>query len=179
MEAIKRSASFEFEIIQATKCNEEDARKALIQAKGDLLTAIDIIKSNKVLILGNGKSRKEPGVIKQINKWTGEIWACNEAYKDYKEFPHLDRIGTVHNDTAVSAINFKEKHNLDYNVYILNPMEDKKYKNKIKYFSTDKGWSTGNLMVLQAFKEDWNLVLPCYTQIEDYRGFLIRSVIFG
>lgn len=48
MEAIKRSASFEFEIIQVTKCNEDDARKALIQAKGDLLTAIDMIQSNKL-----------------------------------------------------------------------------------------------------------------------------------
>jgi hypothetical protein len=48
MEAIQRSATFEYEIIQRTKCNEDDARKALIQAKGDLLAAIDIIQSGKL-----------------------------------------------------------------------------------------------------------------------------------
>lgn len=46
MESIKRSASFEYEIIQQTGCTEDEARKALIQSKGDLLTAIDIIQSD-------------------------------------------------------------------------------------------------------------------------------------
>ena len=47
----------------------------------------------KVLIVGNGISRKDPDVDKFILNWTDhELWACNWAFKEYDsgELPRLD-----------------------------------------------------------------------------------------
>jgi sporulation protein YhbH len=48
MEAIKRNAVLCGEIMVQTECNEEDAAKALNQAKGDILEAIAIIKEGRL-----------------------------------------------------------------------------------------------------------------------------------
>lgn len=45
MEAIKRNQTYAGEIIIETGCEEEDALKALIQSRGDINEAIDIIKN--------------------------------------------------------------------------------------------------------------------------------------
>jgi len=47
-EAIKRSALFLKEIMEETKCSEEDADIALTQAKNDINEAIELIKNNKL-----------------------------------------------------------------------------------------------------------------------------------
>jgi len=48
MEAIKRMAIFEAEVIEETGCSEEMARSAIIQAVGDLNDAIQLVKEDKV-----------------------------------------------------------------------------------------------------------------------------------
>lgn len=47
-EAVKRSVLFVQEVIANTGCSHEDASKALHQAKGDIQTAIDIIKNGEL-----------------------------------------------------------------------------------------------------------------------------------
>jgi len=47
-EAMKRTACYIAEIIEQTKCIQEDAERALIQAEGDLEIAIQIVKDNNV-----------------------------------------------------------------------------------------------------------------------------------
>jgi len=47
-ESIKRSASFVNEIIEETGCSEDDANRALAQAKGDIEDALTIVTENKV-----------------------------------------------------------------------------------------------------------------------------------
>lgn len=54
MEAIKRSAMFAAEIVDATGCEMDDAHKALIQADGELLEAIEIIKNGKLKNIEEG-----------------------------------------------------------------------------------------------------------------------------
>ncbi len=48
MEAIKRNELFAREVEEATKCEHDDALRALVQAFGDINEAIDIIKNNKL-----------------------------------------------------------------------------------------------------------------------------------
>lgn len=114
-----------------------------------------IVKETRVLILGNGKTRKNESIIKRIKEWEGEIWVCNEAYKEYKSFPRLDRVGTVHNDLAKEIVDFKEKKELDFDIYVRDIITDKDYKNKVKYFKDKRGWSTGNLMIIQAILDEY------------------------
>ena len=48
MEAIKRMVSYEAEIVDETGCTEDEARRALMQSKGDINDAIDIMKEGKL-----------------------------------------------------------------------------------------------------------------------------------
>lgn len=48
IEAIKRMASYVFEVMEETGCSESDANKALMKTNCDIDEAIDIIKNNKV-----------------------------------------------------------------------------------------------------------------------------------
>lgn len=48
MEAIKRNESYVGEIVNQTKCNMNTGRRALVQSKGDIIKAIDIINNDDV-----------------------------------------------------------------------------------------------------------------------------------
>jgi len=48
VEAVKRMVMFESEIVNETGVSEDDARRALIQAKGEINDAIEIIKAGKL-----------------------------------------------------------------------------------------------------------------------------------
>lgn len=48
MESVKRTMSFIGEITDETECTEEDAKKALVQSKGDIVKAIEIVQQNKL-----------------------------------------------------------------------------------------------------------------------------------
>lgn len=125
-----------------------------------------IVKKTKVMILGNGKSRLDKVVQKEIESWNGEIWVCNHAYKEALKLPTLDRVGTVHDDVAIDAIKFREENKLNYDVYINQPIKDEKYKNQVKFFKEKRGWSTGNLMIAQA-------------HIDGYREIVLAGYDFG
>lgn len=74
-------------------------------------------KSNRVLILGNGKSRNSTDVKRFIKNWTGELWGCNKIYTEYTMLPKLDRVGTVYNNILNDIRNEKEKKNVKYEIY--------------------------------------------------------------
>ncbi len=125
-----------------------------------------IVKKTKVMLLGNGKSRLNKVVQNEIKTWDGEIWVCNHAYKEALNLPTLDRVGTVHEEVALEAIQFKEKHNLSYDIYMDKPIQNKKFQNEIKFFTEKRGWSTGNLMIAQA-------------HIDGYKEIVLAGYDFG
>lgn len=47
-EAIKRTMSFIGEIVRETECNEDDAKRALVQGDGDINDAIEVVQRDKV-----------------------------------------------------------------------------------------------------------------------------------
>lgn len=110
--------------------------------------------SKGVLILGNGVSRTK---LKEfLNKWDGEIWACNWAFKEAFELPRLDRIGSVHKNVLERAEKYKKDHNLSYSLYgrDVSGLEEIAVP-----FDEQRGWSTGSLMLVQALKEGYKKIL--------------------
>ena len=113
-----------------------------------------IKRKDSVLILGNGTSRFL--LKKQISNWKGEIWVCNHAYKEAKDLPRVDRVGSVHNEVAQQANIFKKRHLLNYKIYVrsLEKVESIAHK-----FSSNKGWSTGSLLIVQALFEKYETIV--------------------
>lgn len=111
-------------------------------------------RSNKVLILGNGKSRGSPDVLRFIKTWQGEIWGCNDIYTEYKQLPRLDRVGVqyerVLNNVAMELLN--EGHDL-YKIY--SNIVTEGYPFPIYLFQDRRDYLTGPQMVLQALYEGY------------------------
>ena len=55
MEAVKRMVAYAAEIMDECKCTEDEANSALIQAQGDLIEAIEILKSGKLAKVYKGE----------------------------------------------------------------------------------------------------------------------------
>jgi len=74
------------------------------------------INHEKVLILGNGVSRKN--YVKFIQEWEGEIWACNSAFLELANgsLPRLDRL--IGDYVALKiAVKYKRKYRLKMAIY--------------------------------------------------------------
>lgn len=101
---------------------------------------------NNLLILGNGTSRLSKK--DKVEKWKGEIWVCNWAYKE--NLSQITRVGTVHPNVAKAAAQYRDKNGLTYKIWS---------KPEINCWAIDytfelkKGWSTGNMMIAQAIVE--------------------------
>lgn len=65
-----------------------------------------------VLIVGNGISRL--AFTDQIKTYKGEIWACNNAYKEFG--PYLKRL-TGHVDVLYEAEKYRNEHNLSFEIW--------------------------------------------------------------
>jgi hypothetical protein len=100
----------------------------------------------KILILGNGSSRLNHKDF--VTGWDGEIWVCNAAYKEYKDYPRLDVVGTVHGYFVKEVYDFKIKNKLSYKI-LCNELVD----NYNDLFLEYNGWSTGSELINQAFLE--------------------------
>lgn len=104
----------------------------------------------KVLILGNGNSRLE--YKDYIKIWNGEIWACNDAYTELTDFPCLNVMASVHQDTAEKIAIFRNNNNLNFRVlarYENNEIRIEKFKDFI-------GWTTGTELINQAHLENYD-----------------------
>lgn len=110
----------------------------------------------KVLILGNGSTRLNHR--KYISEWEEDIWVCNKAYQEYYKLPRMDRVGSVHGEMILDAYNFRIKNNLEYELITTYKVQ-KRIPDKVdKVFYEKRGWSTGNLMIVQALKEEYDLI---------------------
>lgn len=90
----------------------------------------------KVLILGNGFSRLNKENF--INSWKGKIWICNQAYKEFKSFPRIDLLGTVHPWCISEAKDIAKNNNLNFEIITIDTFK--------KYL----GYSTGNELINEA-----------------------------
>lgn len=111
---------------------------------------------NSVLILGNGSTRLNHR--KYISEWEDEIWVCNSAYKEYHKLPRIDRVASVHGEMILDAYNYKLKNNLNYQLITTRKVQ-KKIPDKVDLiFHEKRGWSTGNLLIVQALKEKYDFI---------------------
>lgn len=106
----------------------------------------------RVLILGNGISRNSDIDKKVIHNWNGEIWGCNKAYTENLPFT---RIGTVHKEVALDALQYKKKHNRQYEVWC----KDYEQKGIKKFYIQNKGGNTGYLFIKQALYEEFDEIV--------------------
>lgn len=117
----------------------------------------------KVLILGNGTSRLS--CKEYILHWDNEIWACNWAYKESKQYPNITRIGTVHDDVIEKALLFRSNMSADYDIWTVQwvldntKIEPLKKSPLIKIFHYKKVKNTGSLMILQGLYEKKDIYL--------------------
>ena len=108
----------------------------------------------KVLILGNGISRLKYKT--WINKWDGEIWACNRAFREYKYLPRLNVIGTVHHEVAIEALTFQKKKALSYKILTSKAGLVNSYQ--VFLFKKYRGWSTGNELLQEALLSGYDQI---------------------
>ncbi len=148
--------------------NESDEKYAKMYLRGLNHLSYDVKGDvkwfDKVLILGNGKSREEDK--KFIDMWDSEIWVCNWAYQEYSKLPRLDRVGTVHDEVALKALEFKKEYNAKYEIYCKDVIVG--YENDLKPFKERRGWVTGCLMLLQALIEEYDEI---YLSGFDFGGY--------
>jgi len=113
----------------------------------------NVKRTNNVLILGNGRSRENSLNRRFIKNWREEIWVCNDAYyREYNNLNRIDRVGTRFTHLVFDMLEFKEKHNLDYDVYTIE-----KVNKDVKLFYTNS-FKTGMLLLVQALYEEYDMI---------------------
>lgn len=112
----------------------------------------NIKKSNQVIILGNGKSRLQADVIRFIKTFQGEVWGCNEIYKEIKNLPRLDRVGVQYSSVLHKITRVDHKFSIYSNAVIGGYMET------IKVFQDNRNFLTGPHMILQALYERYDKI---------------------
>jgi len=121
-----------------------------------------IVLNEKVLILGNGKSRLQPSVKKFINKWRHRIWVCNEAYREVENVRTIKAVGCREKYMVDKALQYKLNNNYDYDIFTLKFDGFEEYENKqlgVFLFKEQRNWSTGILLVLQAIYEEFEEIV--------------------
>lgn len=121
----------------------------------------NIIKNGKtVLILGNGKSRLKYEEF--IHNWQGDIWGCNWIFQEVDKFKNITRIGSVHDEVIEKMYVGRQINSQDYSIWT-KPNFKSKFTDypDLCYFSDGRGWSTGNLMILQALTEHYKRIYLC------------------
>jgi lipopolysaccharide biosynthesis glycosyltransferase len=108
----------------------------------------------KVLILGNGISRLQ--FDSYVKSFDGEIWVCNQAYKEYKKFGRISAVFTVHKEVALSAFKFRQERGLRYKVYCSQVL--KGYEGTISTLYRYRGWSSGSEAIHQALIDGYDKI---------------------
>ena len=113
-----------------------------------------LLRENKVLILGNGTSRLQ--LKDTIQNWNGEIWVCNWGFREALTLgDRVTLVGSVHKEVLKEIHSFRKEHNLSYKI-ITKPIIKSQYEDE--YFSSSKGWSTGNLCIVEALERGYDEV---------------------
>ncbi len=108
-----------------------------------------------VLILGNGTTRLD--LKNEIRSYICPIWVCNEAYQEKRSLTNITRVGTVHDELIILARKYRERFKLDYSI-ITKKRFSKLLREQDELFLVEKGWSTGNLLILQALEEGYDRI---------------------
>lgn len=113
----------------------------------------------RVLILGNGISRRDSAAQVFIHYWEEEIWACNKAYTEELEF---SRIAT---DLILlpEIVKFKRKYTPPWQIWVKEAYKTfdqaKSYLSDVQFFTTPSKYQqdSGTSLVFQAIKEDYQI----------------------
>lgn len=110
----------------------------------------------EVLILGNGTTRLD--LEEEIATYDCPVWVCNHAYREKLRYEHICLVGTVHDFVIERAKDFRKS--LGDSTYSIITRE--KYKHLLEEgdqtFSVEKGWSSGNLLILHALNMDYDKI---------------------
>jgi len=123
----------------------------------------------EVLILGNGASRIFYRDF--INKWEGEMWACNRAYRDFGQ--DLTRL-TGHQKVLAEAEKFRDVNGWKYEIWgghhgaILSENWHR-FSAPVELLK-----DSGSTLVAQALEEKYDKILVCGF---DFGGFDLYSPI--
>jgi hypothetical protein len=120
----------------------------------------DMILKDKIMILGNGKSRLKPSVQKIISKWRYGIWVCNLAYQEKNDIENITAVGCKEKEIIQKALQFKKDNVYDYEVFILdNKNIEESSDEKLYYFKEQRNWSTGALLLLEAVYQEFGEII--------------------
>jgi hypothetical protein len=108
---------------------------------------------SKVLILGNGVSRS--GIEDFISTWDGEIWVCNKAFTEVVTYKNISLVASIHPEMLKEANEFRKKNNLEYEI-ISKLVTKSDYKDSS--FHVSRGWSTGSLLITEAFERKYKKI---------------------
>jgi|GEM_PF-2203375 len=114
-------------------------------------------KGDTILILGNGKSRREARALRFIQNWRHEIWGCNEVYTERKQLPSLDRVGAGPRNVFDNITRNYENLSYDFDLYISSITAEYPYS-YLKFFQDVRGYTVGSQMILQALYEEYEYI---------------------
>lgn len=102
----------------------------------------------EVLILGNGTSRLD--LVEELSTYKCPIWVCNHAYREKLRDSRIELVGTVHKEIIEKAQGFRRSLSPDAFSIITRKRFQDILEEYDQFFSIDKGWSSGNLLILHA-----------------------------
>lgn len=114
----------------------------------------DVKIHDDVMIIENGATRNK--YIRHIQDWHGEIWVCNEGFKEYNIYGKIHRVGAIKQSKVIEAIRYKKKKGLEYNVYTREYFPG--YETELRLFKERQGWFEGPLLVAQSLIENYKNV---------------------
>lgn len=131
--------------------------KKLIQSDLPIDSYANLYMNNKnhledtVLIVGNGTSRQNKKHKEFIKNWKGEIWGCNDAYKENVAWT---RAGSLHHWKALEIYEYVKKAEKKFRIFSTEKRE------RIEQFHyASNGGNTGYLWILQAYYEGFQKII--------------------
>jgi hypothetical protein len=115
------------------------------------LTPNTLHREKKVLILGNGVSRKEEPDKTFISNWADEIWGCNGAFVE-EDIP-FTRIGSLHSFMAEKMVLYKKRYKKEWRIFSKKGMPGVE-----EFYYALRGGNTGYQWILQALYENFDKI---------------------
>ncbi len=118
--------------------------------------------SDNLLIIGNGESRLLHTDI--IHNWKDDLWVCDKLYLQYYGEIIIDRVMTAHTGIAILSYLFKQKNELNYQIYTNKFV--KNYSKEVHCFSDTSTarnipknkWCTYSIVINQALVEGYKKI---------------------
>jgi len=115
----------------------------------------------KVLILGNGLSRQKFESIEFINNWDGEIWGCNNVFRERIKLPRLDLI-IGDDQTVIDGYHYKLDNKLDYEIYAKRHITNyTNHRIQIVHLPQEYIKDSGTTLIYKALFENYDEIKVC------------------